>query len=530
MTIVFQDISTPISVYPALTGTFNASCDNDGPIKFSAFPSNIISINENTYTVLNSGTVVVTASQDEQYGSMPISQCLTFVKSNQVIQFSPILSSYTEDTQYTFSASTSSGLPVIFTAYPYGIVSIDNVNAAYTVFQDGTVTFNAIQSGDNFYCATTSSQTVTFRSYSPYQGISNILVGPNTNLSTPVTLSVKTQNENVNSIDLSIKDIAYTPEQSGVRYGTCTGYAGVIVEFDLSARKNSNDTITDFPNNPLKIILDLPHANTNSTLRLHNIANNTVSDDYITLTHDHGTIWSATVSKLPTVTSAWVDANAYLHFRFSSTDVSGDQLYDYGSGSYYATLSNSAIISTTDYVTGNGSLLLSPTQQSYVAVNSFTPGTNGLTISFWFKSNGSGAWARIFDFGNGTAENNFFAAVNPFWGDQLAVATFYNNQQTLNVIEETMNDNTWRHFVWVLTYAPAGSATSTFTIYINGSLCTIFSDNFYPSQTTTQNYIGKSHWVGDAAYNGLIDDFRIYQMTFQASDVSSLFSKTNILQ
>jgi hypothetical protein len=72
---------------------------------------------------------------------------------------------------------------------------------------------------------------------------------------------------------------------------------------------------------------------------------------------------------------------------------------------YLAPYSNTNIyITQANYITTGG--------YSYANVNAnaiqigSTPGTSGLSFAFWFRSNLNGTWARIFDFGNGSASDN----------------------------------------------------------------------------------------------------------------------------
>jgi hypothetical protein len=43
---------------------------------------------------------------------------------------------------------------------------------------------------------------------------------------------------------------------------------------------------------------------------------------------------------------------------------------------------------------------------------------------------------------------------------------------------------------------------------------------------TTNNWLGRSQWSGDAYYTGRLDDFRIYNRNLSAGEVASLAGKT----
>jgi hypothetical protein len=140
---------------------------------------------------------------------------------------------------------------------------------------------------------------------------------------------------------------------------------------------------------------------------------------------------------------------------------------------------------------------------------------NALSFSFWFRSNNTGVFGRIFDFANGAGSNNIIAFIN---SGHLGFSVFNGGAQgTYTDIVREVNDNVWRHCVWVLT-------SGTWQIYINGLLhSTITSVNFPQNIERTINYIGKSHWQDNAGYNGNIDDFRMYKEALTQEKVSILF-------
>ena len=74
-----------------------------------------------------------------------------------------------------------------------------------------------------------------------------------------------------------------------------------------------------------------------------------------------------------------------------------------GSVVYDATLMNGATVS-------NNQLVLSAASSQFMSIDSFTTGTTGLTFASWWKSDRSGQYARIFDFGNGPYADNILPA------------------------------------------------------------------------------------------------------------------------
>lgn len=215
-----------------------------------------------------------------------------------------------------------------------------------------------------------------------------------------------------------------------------------------------------------------------------------------------------------------------LHYKFNSGDEVGTSIANWkdGTKSYnpVSTLYNGATISTSSFKTGTASLYLNKNLGiQYVQTPNFTPTTNGLTFSVWYNSDTSNTWARIFDFGNGAAVDNVGISTN---GGSNDLAFFCVPGDNFNLNDINYNDGQWRHVTWTLTYSPEGSSTSTWTIYINGQLKTTLTGRVYPKVVTrTLCYIGKSNW-DDGAYNGYIDDFRVYNKVLSSSEISNLES------
>jgi hypothetical protein len=67
------------------------------------------------------------------------------------------------------------------------------------------------------------------------------------------------------------------------------------------------------------------------------------------------------------------------------------------------------------------------------------------------------------------------------------------------------------------------------TLYLNGGAVATAGGVFIPPFQvghTTQNYIGRSQFGGDPTFNGMIDDFRIYNGALGAADIAALAGST----
>eukprot|EP01036_Dinobryon_divergens_P061773 gene61773-biopygen27032 len=234
------------------------------------------------------------------------------------------------------------------------------------------------------------------------------------------------------------------------------------------------------------------------------------------------TTWQATaeVSTLfvTTVTASLSDG-LQLGYRFDS--VSGSRVGNIASGSvvYDATLMNGATVS-------NNQLLLSAASSQYMSIGNFTTGTAGLTFATWYKSDNSGDYARIFDFGNGQDADNILLYKEGNQ-DRFTLAVLNPGQPNpyfLPDVSYKFNTGTaWKHVAWTLD--PAGSGTLNF--YINGVPVGSAAKLYPRSILRSNNYLGKSNWNNPHLLNGGLKDFRLYNRVLSAAEVSILFTSTN---
>jgi len=229
------------------------------------------------------------------------------------------------------------------------------------------------------------------------------------------------------------------------------------------------------------------------------------------------------------------NTNLLSHYQFDKGDVSDAKLANWASGVrvFDATLYNGAYLNNSVYKVGSTSLFLDQNSYQYVQLPNFTSTTNGLSFSFWYRSNGTRNFGRIFDFGNGnTYNNNILVSTNANDENKLMFSCFYNSiGETFYISDINYNDNQWRHITWTLTYAIDGNRTSTWKIYINGSLKENTTGKYYPRTNITLNncYIGKSGTSNtDYYYNGYIDDFRIYNRVLNDAEAGKLASSDTI--
>lgn len=156
---------------------------------------------------------------------------------------------------------------------------------------------------------------------------------------------------------------------------------------------------------------------------------------------------------------------------------------------------------------------------SYIQLPNLTFGNN-LSISLWTKINSLQNYERVFDFGNGSPNLNIIMAVvgtsNTLRCAYFDITNFEVEVNVPNII----NLNQWAHIACVFTQA-------TVTFYSNGGWIGFInnpSGNLLPTATRTSNYIGKSNWNGNAYFDGIVDEFRIYKRPLSAQEVYLLYS------
>jgi len=191
---------------------------------------------------------------------------------------------------------------------------------------------------------------------------------------------------------------------------------------------------------------------------------------------------------------------------------------------YDATMVNNPSINSEGVTKQSASVKFNSDQQQFITLPPMQTTNNGYTVTWWFKTPGEGGWSRIFDFSNGPGYNNILAGF-PNQSLALSLRTGLNGGapifEQLNVVPVT--PNTWIHVAWIYKY-PQG-----WDIYVNGSLYQTYPTAIYPNAIfRNTNYIGKSAW-GDPYYTGNIADFRVYNSSLSANDVTTIYTNQKTL-
>lgn len=210
--------------------------------------------------------------------------------------------------------------------------------------------------------------------------------------------------------------------------------------------------------------------------------------------------------------NAWVGPSMQAYLKFDETG--GNTAFDSTLNGWDGTLVNGAT-----FVAGysNSAVNLNSNNSQYVTLPAgVVSALTNFTISVWAKQTTSASWTRMFDFGMGTSTYMF---LTPLPGGATAPRfAFKLNGGTELQINGTsaVSVGAWHHYAVTLN-------GSIGILYVDGvAVGTNSSLTLNPASlgSTSLNYIGKSQF-SDPYFNGLVDEFRIYNDALKASEVAT---------
>ena len=182
-----------------------------------------------------------------------------------------------------------------------------------------------------------------------------------------------------------------------------------------------------------------------------------------------------------------------------------------------ATIANGALVLPNDPAIGRGSYLDLP--------GDLIDGYPAVTIEAWVNLNASGAWTRLFDFGNYNAGGGgqSYIFLTPHSGGALVRLAINdgNGEQIVDNNIATLDSTGVRHVVSV--FDP--TTLQIGAIYLDGVLAS--SAQFTKPLTAvidTHDFVGRSMYTGDSFLFGSVDEFRIYYGALSASQIATNFS------
>jgi len=142
------------------------------------------------------------------------------------------------------------------------------------------------------------------------------------------------------------------------------------------------------------------------------------------------------------------------------------------------------------------------------------------TVCAWVKLDANNGWNRIFDFGSGTGVNMFLTPNCSSGAIRFAIKYGGGGEQQINT-SSTMPTGSWQHIAITLSGAVG-------VMYLNGvevGRSTTLTLKPSGMGSTTQNWLGRSQY-SDPYYDGLIDDFRIYNGALSAEQIMQVYNNT----
>ena len=221
------------------------------------------------------------------------------------------------------------------------------------------------------------------------------------------------------------------------------------------------------------------------------------------------------------------DSTLLLYYTFETTN--GVNLLNNKTGIYDASLSNTAIVTTSNKKNGSQSGYFNGTGYYVTLPSTLTIGTNGFTIACWinitaFPSNNT-TILQLGD-GNGNGSNGQFQNGNlGFYLYSNSNIQFYAFAYSVSgVYTSNFTPGAWYHIAY--TY----NSSFQSVMYVNGiAVQTITNNGTYPftSYPIQYFYLGNGTYnggFGNPSYNGYLDDFRLYNRVLSASEVASLYN------
>lgn len=164
-TITFNALAT--KTYGDIPYTISATGGSStNAVTFMSDNAAVATVVGNTVTIVGAGTANITASQlgdANHLAAADVTQVLTVNKANQFITFALLPSKALGEAPYTLSATTTSGLPILFASSNSLIVS--TIGNTATIVNTGNVNITASQAGDANYNPATDVvrvQTITY--------------------------------------------------------------------------------------------------------------------------------------------------------------------------------------------------------------------------------------------------------------------------------------------------------------------------------------------------------------------------------
>jgi hypothetical protein len=190
---------------------------------------------------------------------------------------------------------------------------------------------------------------------------------------------------------------------------------------------------------------------------------------------------------------------------------------------------NGTLVGDTQWVAGHdGGALRFDGTDDYVElpIGSLIGSLSNCTFAIWASfPNAGGAWQRIFDFGTGETAYMFLSPRIGTAGEMRFAITVEGGgaPEQMATAPSTLPSG-WHHVAVTI-----DADKDTITLYLDGSVVAQNAQvTLSPSDlgVTTNNWLGRSQYIADAGYTGLLDEFRIYRRALSEAEVAWLAGRT----
>jgi len=207
-----------------------------------------------------------------------------------------------------------------------------------------------------------------------------------------------------------------------------------------------------------------------------------------------------------------LNLGALVH-RYTFSETGGSKVADsLGGPAWNGTLPNGGALAA-------GQLTLASTSAQYVSLPlGIVVSLTNFTIEVWARLNSTTNRSRLFDFGRNTTTNMFLTPRNGSTG-RLRFAITTNGaggEQQINT-PSVLAAGVWYHIAVTL-------SGNTGILYLNGSpVGTNNAMTLRPSSlgVTENNYLGRSQYTADPYFDGLLDEFRIYNVALSPGEIAA---------
>lgn len=206
--------------------------------------------------------------------------------------------------------------------------------------------------------------------------------------------------------------------------------------------------------------------------------------------------------------SATQGLQLHLPMNGNGNDVSGNNIN--------ATLAGGITPMNDRFGNENGALQLNGTNGHLVLpAGTYFTGTD-FTVNAWVRKVANNNWSRLFDFGNGQANQNVLLGITSGTTGRPAAEIYAANVSAGQIVSaQVMPNNQWQ----MLTYTWSNGGGQ---LFINGVMVAQGPQSTPQNVVRSINYIGRSNWNNDGYANAGFDDFRIYNRVLSPEEIRIL--------